>query len=448
MPPKLSARRRVQESATSPIIDTVRSRWGTILGTAATAALAILLVAPAGTAGAAKLRKPGKVRVDRVSTGSIKLRWKDRARGETGFQVRHGAQGASTETDRVRRNGTKFRDKGLDPGTVHEYRVRACKRHRCSGFSPIRRQATLLAPFNGPHPSPNCSVFPSSDAWNEDVTGLPVDPNSANYINQIQADGPDNLHPDFGSNPDYGIPYVVVPGSQPRVRIKFDQYGDESDPGPYPVPPRAPIEAGSDHHVLVVERPDSPGGDCTLYEMYASAYRDGVKNRWTAGSGAAFDLGLPLPQRPEEFTSADAAGLPIFPGLVRHEEVAGGLINHAIRITFDETQAGYMHPATHRASSSDNCSQPPMGLRLRLSAGWFAANAASYTGHARVILNALRRYGAIVADNGSNWFITGSTDRRWDDENLNQLKNVPGTAFEVVDTGEPIRPADAPCATG
>jgi hypothetical protein len=417
------------------------------VGALALIASLLAVAASATTAGAAKLRKPGKVRVDRVATESIKLKWKDRARGERHYVVRGREQGASEwDSSSLGRNKKKFVDKGLEPGTVYEYRVRACKGHRCSGFSPTRRQATLLAPFNGPHPSPNCPVFPASDAWNEDVTALPTDPNSADYMNQILADGGDDLHPDFGSNPDYGIPFVVVPGDQPRVGIKFDQYGDESDPGPYPVPPRAPIESGSDHHVLVVERPDSAGGNCTLYETYASSYDGGVKNRWTVGAGAVFNLGAVLPQRPEEITSADAAGLPIFPGLVRHEEVEGGLINHAIRITFDETQAGYMHPATHLASSSDNCNRPPMGLRMRLNAGWFAANAGSFTGPARVVLNALRRYGTIVADNGSNFFITGSTDRRWEDENLNQLKNVPGTAFEVVDTGEPIRPADSPCA--
>jgi hypothetical protein len=213
------------------------------------------------------------------------------------------------------------------------------------------------------------------------------------------------------------------------------------------VPPGVPTEGGSDDHVLVVERPDTPGGACTLYELFASSYRGGPSNRWNADSGAVFDLSLPLPQRPEGWTSADAAGLPIFPGLVRFEEVAAGFIGHAIRITFSETQNGYVHPATHRASSSDNCDRPPMGLRLRIRQDWFNANAGAFSGHALVILEALRRYGAIVADNGSNWYITGSTDARWDDENLNQLKDVPGSAFEVVDTGQPIRPADAPCAT-
>ncbi len=181
--------------------------------------------------------------------------------------------------------------------------------------------------------------------------------------------------------------------------------------------------------------------------MYASKYRDGAKNRWTAGAGAIFDLGLTLPQRPEGWTSADAAGLPIFPGLVRYEEAATGFIGHAIRVTFDETQNGYVYPATHRASSSSNCDRPPMGLRLRLRQSWFDANAAGFTGQALVILEALRRYGMIVADNGSNWCISGSTDPRWDDDNLNQLKDVPGAAFEVVGTGEPIRPAGAPCGS-
>ncbi len=411
-------------------------------------AIAVTALAALGAPGAdAALRKPGKVRIDKVSTSSIRLRWKDRARGESRYEIRRNDQGKAAAIDRVRRNKTRFTDKGLDPGTVHGYQVRACKHRRCSGFSPLRRQATLLAPFNGPHPDPRCPILPSSDAWNEDVTGLPATPSSAAIISQIQADGGDSLHPDFGSNPGYGIPYVVVRGDQPGVRTRFDQYGDESDPGRYPIPPRAPVEAGSDHHVLVVKRPSSPGGDCSLFEGYASSYDGGVENGWTLGAGAIFNLGMNLPQRPEEWTSADAAGLPIFPGLVRYEEAAGGVINHAIRITFDQTQSGYVHPATHRASSSSNCNRPPMGMRLRLSAAWYATNASSFNGPARVILDALRRYGAIVADNGSNWFITGSTDRRWDDENLGELKSVPGTAFEVVDTGEPIRPPDAPCAS-
>jgi hypothetical protein len=417
-------------------------------------ATAALLLAGGGPSAGPELRllgskpkAPGKVRVDRVSESSITLKWRDRARGERRYEVRHRPQGTDGwSLERLKRNATKFVNAGLDPGTVVEHQVRACGRRACSKWSRVRTQASLLAPFNGPHPDPGCGVLPLGDAFNRDVSGLPIHPNSDAYISQINADGGDMMHPDFGSNLDYGIPFVVVPGNQPRVPIGFDQYGDESDPGPYPVPPRAPTEGGSDDHVLIVEQPDAPGGACTLYELFASKYRDGPTNRWTAGAGAVFDLSTPLPQRPEGWTSADAAGLPIFPGLVRYEEVTAGFIGHAIRITFEETQNGYVYPATHRASSSDNCNRPPMGLRLRVSAGWFAANAGQFSGHALVILEALRRFGVIVADNGSNWYITGSTDARWDDDNLNQLKNVPGTAFEVVDTGEPIRPAGAPCA--
>jgi hypothetical protein len=421
---------------------------GTLPPLLAFALLVICVFGPPQALASKAPKGPGKVRVDRVTVDSIKLRWKDRAHGERRYEVRHRLEGTEEwDLEKLKRNATKFRNGGLEPGTVHEHRVRACGKRSCSGWSGVRTQATLLAPFNGPHPDPGCQVFPPSDAWNEDVSGLPVHSNSDNYLAQIDSDGGDLLHPDFGSNLDYGIPFVVVPGNQPRVPIIFDQYGEESDPGPYPIPPRAPVEGGSDDHVLVVERPDLPGGECTLYELYASNYRDGATNRWTAGSGAVFDLGSPLPQRPEGWTSADAAGLPIFPGLVRYEEVAAGQINHAIRVTLEETQNGYVHPATHRASSSSNCNRPPMGLRLRLSQSWFDANAAQFRGHALVILEALRRYGVMVADNGSNWFITGATDARWDDENLNQLKDVPGAAFEVVDTGEPIRPAAAPCAS-
>jgi fibronectin type III domain protein len=423
------------------------------LAALATAAALAPLALSGGSAGrpdqrlVASKRAPGKVRVDSVTETAIKLKWRDRAHGERRYKVRHRPQGTEEWTlEKLKRNSTVFTNGGLEPGSVHEHQVRACGRHTCSKWSAVRTQATLLAPFNGPHPDLGCGVLPPTDAFNQDVSGLPTDPNSDAYIAQINSDGGDMMHPDFGSNLDYGIPFVVVPGNQPRVPIGFDQYGDESDPGPYPVPPRAPVEGGSDDHALVVERPDLPGGPCTLYEMYASKYRDGTTNRWTAGSAAVFDLGSPLPQRPEGWTSADAAGLPIFPGLVRYEEVAAGFIGHAIRVTFAETQNGYVHPATHRASSSANCNRPPMGLRLRLRQSWFDANAPGFSGQALVILEALRRYGMIVADNGSNWFITGSTDPRWDDENLNQLKDVPGTAFEVVDTGEPIRPADAPCA--
>lgn len=273
----------------------------------------------------------------------------------------------------------------------------------------------------------NCQVFPDDNAWNLDISEYPVDANSDAYIASISADGDEYLHADFGEDPTYGIPYVVVDGSTPDVPITFVEYGDESDPGPYPVPEDAPVEAGNDAHVLVVDT-----GDCMLYELYHAEYNG---EGWDAGSGAVFDL-TSNALRPEGWTSADAAGLPIFPGLVRYDEVMAGEINHALRFTVSETQRAYIHPATHWASSSEDEDLPPMGLRLRLRADY---DISEFTGMSRVILEALKKYGMIVADNGTSWFISGATDARWDDEDLNQLKTVPGDAFEAVETGEIVR---------
>lgn len=270
----------------------------------------------------------------------------------------------------------------------------------------------------------NCSVFPGDNPWNRDVSADPVDANSDDYIAFIQSHGGDFLHPDFGSNPDYGIPYAIVNGDQAKVPIAFTDFGEQSDPGPYPIPPNAPVEAGSDAHVLVVDQQS-----CMLYEMYVAEY---VGPGWQCASGAVFDLksnGL----RPDYWTSADAAGLPIFPGLVRYDEaVELGEIRHALRFTVDVTQRAFIHPATHFASDETNADAPPMGLRLRLKTSY---DISGFTGTSRVVLEALKKYGMIVADNGGNWFISGSTDSRWDDENLEQLKSVPGTAFEVVQSG-------------
>jgi hypothetical protein len=211
------------------------------------------------------------------------------------------------------------------------------------------------------------------------------------------------------------------------VPINFVEYGDESDPGPYPIPPDAPVEAGGDHHVLVID-----SDTCMLYELYHAEY---VGPGWEAGSGAVFDLNSNK-LRPEGWTSADAAGLPIFPGLVRYDEVSAGEIRHALRFTVERSQRAYIHPATHYASDRDDPSLPPMGLRLRLKANY---DISRYTGMAKVILTALKKYGMIVADNGTSWFITGATDPRWDDDDLNQLKKVPGSAFEVVKSGEIVK---------
>ncbi|MEI7546971.1 MAG: hypothetical protein WCK21_02780 [Actinomycetota bacterium] len=269
----------------------------------------------------------------------------------------------------------------------------------------------------------NCRLFPADNPWNLDVRTAPVRAGSAQTIAYIQAHGADNLHPDFGENPTYGLPYVVVPQSQPLVPITYTDYGDESDPGPFPIPLDAPVEAGGDAHVLVVRQ-----GTCDLFELYG-AHR--TTNGWAAASGARFDL-TSNALRPLGWTSADAAGLPITPGLVRYEEVASGHIDHAIRVTFGTTQRGYILPATHFASSTTNVDAPPMGLRLRLRAEY---DTSGLTGQALVIAQAMKTYGLIVADNGSNWFFQGAPGPGWNDGELNELKAVPGTAFEVVDTG-------------
>jgi hypothetical protein len=274
-----------------------------------------------------------------------------------------------------------------------------------------------------------CQIFPADNPWNRDISGDSIDSNSANYIAHMNG-GSKFLHPDFGSNPSYGIPFVVVSGTQPKVPMTFD-YADESDPGPYPIPQDAPVEGGSastgDRHILVLDKDHS-----LLYETYDSHY---VGPGWRCGSGAVFDL-RSNQLRPDYWTSADAAGLPILPGLVRYDEVAAGAVNHAIRFTVQSTQRAFIHPATHFASSNTDSAAPPMGLRVRLKANYDISRT---TGSARVIATALKKYGLILADNGSDWFFTGATDPRWNDNELNQLKAIPGSAFEVVTSGSIIR---------
>lgn len=270
-----------------------------------------------------------------------------------------------------------------------------------------------------------CPIFPADNPWNQDISKLPVHPNSQTYINSIGATR--GLHPDFGSNPDYGIPYNIVEASQPLIPITFTAYGDESDPGPYPVPSNARREAGSDRHVIVLQK-----GACKLYELFAA--EPNPSGGWFADSGAVFDL-FSNDVRPEGWTSADAAGLAIFPGLIRYEEAENGKITHAIRFTASRTQRGYIHPATHFAGSND-ASLPPMGLRVRMKASY---DISGMTGHARVIAEAMKTYGMMLADNGSSWYFQGATDARWDDDDLNQLKSIPGSAFEAVYTGEIIK---------
>jgi hypothetical protein len=276
--------------------------------------------------------------------------------------------------------------------------------------------ATAAAP--GPRIA-GCPVFPRSNAWNRDVSRAPVDPRSEQYIAAI---GPGNLHPDFASRR-YGIPITVARAGQPRVPVRFTAYGDESDPGPYPIPPGARVESGSDRHVVVVQR-----GRCRLYELFG-ARRAGAG--WEAASGAVHDLRSNR-RRPAGWTSADAAGLPILPGLARASEARAGAIRHALRFTVQRTQRAYVPPARHFASDDTAPGLPPMGLRLRLKAGFPLRG---FHGQARVILRALKRYGMIVADNGSSWFITGAPDPGWNDAQLEELKRVPGSAFEVVRAG-------------
>jgi hypothetical protein len=273
----------------------------------------------------------------------------------------------------------------------------------------------------------NAPSLPTEAAWNQDVSHAPVAPNSAATIAYVDSHGGDHLHPDFGSPRAYGFPYAVVGAGQPKLPIHYTAYGDESDPGPFPIPRHAPVEGGNrsdgDRHALVVDR-----SSCTLYELYRAFFKRGPHPHWNADSGASWNL-RSASRRPDSWTSADAAGLPIFPGLLRYDEVASGHVGHAVRLTFDSTRDAWIHPASHCAGDTSDPNAPAMGTRLRLKPSYPLRG---FSGPARTIAIALKRYGAIVADNGSNWYFGGSSDRRWDDSNLDQLKRIPGSAFQVV----------------
>jgi hypothetical protein len=337
--------------------------------------------------------------------------------------------------------------------------VRRClgsgKAKRCSAYSAWKqpKSAALPGPVETPSPQAapapsapvgdvpsigGCPVLPADHAFNQDVSGLPLDPKSDAYLSFIGTSR--RVHPDFGSADlgqgpgGFGIPYRVVPRSQPFVKTTFGDYADESDTVPneigYPVPLDSPIEGGpnadGDRHVLVVRQEE-----CKLYEMGNAYPRDGG---WDASGGAIWDLSTG--KRPASaqtgWTSADAAGLPILPGLVRYDEVAAGVIKHAVRFTVSGTQRGFVAPASHFAPTSQSPDAPPMGLRLRMRADF---DTSRFTGQSLVVVVALKKYGMIVADNGSDWYLSGAADPRWDDEDLNQLKAIPGSAFEVVKTG-------------
>ncbi|MFA5552096.1 MAG: hypothetical protein WDA03_10845 [Trueperaceae bacterium] len=286
----------------------------------------------------------------------------------------------------------------------------------------------------GPGEGPSladCQVFPADHVWNARVDNLPVHPNSAAYVRTIGESR--HVHPDFGSGlwegAPIGIPYTTVGAGQSGVNVSF-YYPSESDPGPYPVPADAPVEgappggvaAGGDRHVLVVDT-----AACTLYELYDAVLQpDGS---WEAGSGAIFDLdGYDL--RPAGWTSADAAGLPILPGLVRYEEVAAGVIAHALRFTAPQTAAAYVWPARHYASRNTGPEFPPMGTRFRLRADF---DASGFSAETQVIVTALKRYGMVLADNGSAWYLSGAPDDRWDNTVLRELRQIVGSDFEAVD---------------
>ncbi|MCM3873399.1 MAG: hypothetical protein ND895_22180, partial [Pyrinomonadaceae bacterium] len=274
-------------------------------------------------------------------------------------------------------------------------------------------------------------VLPADNPWNQDISALPVDSNSDNLIASIGVNT--TLHPDFGTvfnGAPNGIPYVVVAGTQPLVPINFTAYGNQSDPGPYPVPTNAPIEGGSgstgDRHVIVIDR-----DNWKLYEMFSSLPVNGGAS-WNAASGAVFDLNSNA-LRPAGWTSADAAGLPIFPGLVRYDEVVErGEITHALRFTAQNTRRAYVSPARHFASSDTDPNRPPMGMRVRLKASF---DITTFSPRIQVILRGMKKYGMFLADNGSNWFISGAPDPRWDDDELRQLKTIRGSSFEVVQMG-------------
>jgi len=290
-----------------------------------------------------------------------------------------------------------------------------------------------LASLNGFVP------FPSSSLWNTDISNAPVDPNSANLINYIGANT--TLHPDFGAGlyngQSMGIPYQIEAGAQPKVAVKLTEYPSESDPGPMPIPANALIEGypnpgSGDRHVLVLDQ-----GGCWLYELYNASISN---NRWSAGSSAIWDMTI-NEQRPYTWTSADAAGLPVFAGLVRYDEVAAGVVKHAFRFTVPTTQEAFTPPATHWASSVTDPNAPPMGMRLRLKSSF---DISGFSPANQVILTALQHYGMILADNGSAIYITGMPDSHWNNNDLGALKSITASNFDVILMNQIYTPSNVP----
>ena len=300
-------------------------------------------------------------------------------------------------------------------------------------------QRTSTPPLRVPvsHPDPptspagtaptfgGCQLFPADNAFNTRIDGLAVRSDSATVIARTTSLGANHMQFDVYSDPAYGMYPISVPQSQALVPITYDQYGSDSDPGPFPIPLDAPQEGGGDKHILVVQQ-----GTCQLYELWAS-HRS--TSGWYAGSGAKWDL-TKNSSRPAGWTSADAAGLPILPGLLRYDEVAGGTINHSLRFTVENTRQAYIAPASHAAGVADTALFP-MGARLRLKASY---DISRFSGQSKVIATALKTYGLIVADNGQNWMISGQSDARWNDHDMDQVRAIPASALEYVDTGPVI----------
>ena len=302
--------------------------------------------------------------------------------------------------------------------------VRGIDTHATPQTPLIRNPSPNRAPSRVQGVLNECPIFPPDNIWNTPVDDLPVHERSDDYVTSI---GPDTgFHPDFGSG-EYegvalGIPFVVVPADQPEVEIAFD-VAEESDEGPYPIPADALIEGGSDAHLILLQE-----GTCLLYELYDAALLP--VGSWQASSGARFDL-TTSDLRPEDWTSADAAGLPILPGLIRYDEIEAGVIPHALRFTASVTRDTYVWPARHQAGSTEDAGAPPMGQRFRLKAD---VDIDGFSSTNQIILQALKTYGMLLADNGSDWFLSGTPDDRWDNDDLRALQEgIRGGDFEAVD---------------
>lgn len=311
---------------------------------------------------------------------------------------------------------------------MHEaYRIARVRALLPAALVAVVCAGTTAAPALSAPTVAGCPVLPATSAWNRPVDRAPVANNSATLIRSIGLSA--GFHADFGSGTydggPIGIPFTTVGAGQPQVKVSFD-YADESDKGPYPIPANAPVEGGKnadgDRHVIVVDR-----ASCRLYELY-DAHPLAAGRSWKAGSGAIYDLGK-NPARPEGWTSADAAGLPILPGLARYDEVATGAIAHALRFTAPRTRAAFVPPARHFASDSRDPKLPPMGLRVRLKR---SVSLRGLPPQARVIAQAMKTYGLLLADNGSPWYVSGAPNPGWDNDQLHALDRIRGSDFEVV----------------